>query len=109
MKMGKFKGKHIVEEIENIRCTIIESGITIERVNFLKEILEFNKFEVKIEKEKNNENSEKELFRIGVTDLIFNPSIAIFERKLKTKEGKSITPEFWFEEATEIKPYYWKK
>ena len=39
--------KHIVSEIDGVRCTIIESGATLERVAFLSDLLEFNNLEVK--------------------------------------------------------------
>ena len=39
--------KHIVGEIDGIRCTIIESGITLERLAFLTDLLQFNNLEVK--------------------------------------------------------------
>ena len=40
------KGKHIVEEINGTRCTIVEKGVIAGRIDFLKNLLEFNKFEV---------------------------------------------------------------
>jgi hypothetical protein len=92
--MAKFKSKHIVEEIDSIRCTIVESGIFFQRAEFLREILEFNKYEVKIEKEPKKEDSDPDTYKIGVTDLIFMPTVAIYERKLKNKEGKTISPAF---------------
>ena len=39
------KAKHIVEEINGIRCTIVEKGAIAGRIDFLKNLLEFNKFE----------------------------------------------------------------
>jgi hypothetical protein len=39
--------KHIVGEIDGVRCTIIESGIEPQRSAFLTDLLEFNHFEVK--------------------------------------------------------------
>ncbi len=49
--MALTKGKHIVKEIDSVLCTVVETGISTERMNFLKELLEFNKFEVKTEKD----------------------------------------------------------
>ena len=37
------KAKHIVEEINGTRCTVVEKGATAGRVDFLRELLEFNK------------------------------------------------------------------
>ena len=39
--------KHIVSEIDGIRCTIVETGATLERVAFLSDLLSFNNMEVK--------------------------------------------------------------
>ena len=39
--------KHLVGEIDGVRCTIIESGTSLERVAFLRDLLEFNNLEVK--------------------------------------------------------------
>ena len=45
------KAKHIVEEINGTRCTIVEKVATAARVEFLKKLLEFNKFEVLVAEE----------------------------------------------------------
>ncbi|MFA5783171.1 MAG: hypothetical protein WC868_12965, partial [Bacteroidales bacterium] len=62
------KLKHIISEIDGVRCSIIETGASKERVAFLKEILEHNNFEVKIAEEKSD--SETKTFIIGVTDIL---------------------------------------
>ena len=49
------KGKHAVVEIEGIRCTIVENSASDERIKFLKEVLEFNGYETRTEKEKAKE------------------------------------------------------
>ena len=41
--MALNKGKHLVEEIDGVRCTVVEKGITAERAQFLKNILELKK------------------------------------------------------------------
>lgn len=106
--MGINKGKHVVQEIEGIRCTIVESGINEARLNFLKSILVHNKFDVKTTTEKKAEGAA-DTFIIGVTDIVFNPVIAIYERTLHTTEGKHVTPEYWNQEAKDIHPFYWKQ
>lgn len=100
------KAKHTVEEINGIRCTIIEKGISKNRMTFLKEILEFNKLETVISEEK-NENSDQILFAIGVTDIVFNPTIAVYEMSLKTKDGRRISPAYWEQYTSEINDEYW--
>ena len=79
--------KHIVGEIDGVRCTIIESGISLERAAFLRDLLEFNNLEVKEIEEPSETPGEEPKYTIGVTDLLFNPVFAIYERQLKTREG----------------------
>jgi len=99
--------KHIVSEIDGIRCTIVESGVSLERAAFLRDILEFNNLEVK-ETEVPSENpGEESKFTIGVTDLLFNPVFAIYERQMKTREGSRVTPGYWKQECIECDPRYW--
>ena len=115
--MSLTKVKHAVAEIDGIRCKIIETGIGETRCNFLKELLEANKLEVKVMEEpkkvKEGEEAEKKdatppTFTIGVTDLVFNPVIALYEKKLMTKEGHYVTPAFWNNEEVIENLSYWE-
>jgi len=65
------KSKHVIIEIDGVRCSQVEKGVTSERLAFLKELLEHNKFEVKVLEEK--AEGEVKTFTIGVTDILFNP------------------------------------
>jgi hypothetical protein len=87
--------KHIVSEIDGVRCTIVESGITLERLAFLTELLQFNNYEVKEMIIPSEVEGEELKYTIGVTDLVFNPVFAIYERLLKNREGIFVTPEYW--------------
>ena len=89
------KGKHIVAELDGTRCTVVESKIPPQRVDFLKEVLEFNGFEVKVQEDVPEEGSTEKTFTLGVTDLVFNPVIAVYEKKLRNKEGHNVTPAYW--------------
>jgi len=100
------KAKHIVEEIKGIRCTIVEKGATADRIDFLKKLLEFNKFEVIILDEAPIGGSPA-LFTIGVTDLVFNPVIAVYELSLKTPDGKKVSPAYWNQYTTDCVDEYW--
>jgi hypothetical protein len=102
-----FKAKHIVEEIEGTRCTIVEKGATAERVDFLKSLLELNNFGVRLAEETPIEGSPT-LFTIGVTDLVFNPVIAVFERSLKTPLGDKVSAIYWNQYSTESIGEYWE-
>jgi hypothetical protein len=99
--------KHIVGEIDGVRCTIIETGITLERVAFLRQLLEFNKFEVKEMTVPVEVPATETLYSIGVTDLIFNPVFAVYECLLKTPEGKYVTPGYWKQECVDCDTEYW--
>ena len=101
------KAKHIVEEINGIRCTVVEKGATQNRVDFLKELLEFNKFEVQVTEDKKETEDAPTLFTIGVADEVFNPVIAVYEMSLKTPDGKRVSPAYWEQKTTEIVDEYW--
>jgi hypothetical protein len=99
--------KHIVGEINGVRCTIIESGTTLERVAFLSDLLGFNNLEVKEMQEVSEIQGEEPKYTIGVTDLVFNPVFAVYEKQLKTREGTYVTPGYWKQECIECDPRYW--
>ena len=103
------KGKHIVEEINGVRCSVVETGISEERMKFLKELLELNKYEVLTAKSTDKEGNETG-YILGVTDLLFNPVIDIYKRRLHSKTGKKVTPAYWLQESfaeTEAEVNYW--
>jgi len=94
--MALNKGKHIVEEIDGVRCSVVEKGVTPERTEFLKKLLEINKYTVKVAAE-----ADTTTFKIGVTDMLFNPVVDIYKRDLKSLSGKRVTPSYWLQESTE--------
>lgn len=102
------KGKPVVKEIDGVRCSVVESGIHEQRLDFLKKILEFNGYEVKIEKSPKKDESTSDTYTLGVTDIIFNPVISVYERKLRTPENKILTPQFWKQISDDYKTWYWK-
>lgn len=99
--------KHIIGEIDGIRCTIVETGSPLERIAFLSDLLGFNNLEVKELQEPSVVPGEEAKYTIGVTDLIFNPVFAIYEKQLKTREGGFVTPGYWNQECIECDPRYW--
>ena len=106
--MALSKGKHNIAEIEGIRCTVVETGVIEERAEFLKSLLAFNGYEVKIEKEKAKDGSTLESFVIGVPDILFNPMIVLYEKKFIRKDGKTVTPAYWNQRPEEDDLPYWK-
>jgi hypothetical protein len=105
--MSLNKGKHNVGEVDGVRCTIVETGITKERADFLKELLEFNHYEVKIQEEVTDPPAAIKTFTLGVTDIVFNPVIAVYQKSLRTKEGRKVTPSFWNQWGKEDNIPYW--
>ncbi len=102
------KAKHIVEEINGVRCTVVEKAASQSRVDFLRELLTLNKFEVQVAEDKKETEDSPTLFTIGVTDLVFNPVIAVYEMTLKTPDGKRVSPAYWEQKTTEIVDEYWE-
>ncbi len=99
--------KHIIGEIDGTRCTIIESNVTKARMEFLRQLLEFNKLEVKVREEAKADETAESLYTVGVTDIVFNPVYAIYERTLLRPDGTVVTPA-WYRQLdgdTEV-PYY---
>ncbi|MCK9398699.1 MAG: hypothetical protein M0Q51_01725 [Bacteroidales bacterium] len=101
------KGKHNVGEVDGVRCTIVETGISHKRAAFLKDLLEFNGLEVKIQEEISDPQAAQKTFTLGVTDIVFNPVIAVYEKSLITKENRKVTPAYWnqWDEPANI-PYW---
>lgn len=119
---------HVFEELDGVKCGIVEKEVKPERVAFLKDLLEFNNYKVvtaptpppKVappSKPKEGEEAAPtpapppppETFTVGVTDYTFNPINAIFGRMLKTKRGHIVTLAYWEQKESishdEI-PYY---
>ncbi|MBK9391524.1 MAG: hypothetical protein IPN68_15555 [Bacteroidetes bacterium] len=69
--------KHIVSEINGVRCTIVETGVTLERAAFLKDLLTANNLEVMELKETSEDQNAELKYTIGVTDMLFNPVFGI--------------------------------
>ncbi|MHC1706057.1 MAG: hypothetical protein AB9842_00910 [Bacteroidales bacterium] len=105
---GLTKGKHVVAEIDGVRCTVVETGISEERMLFLQELLSANKYDVKVEEEKKEDAAVPPTFKIGVTDIIFNPVIAIYSKKLLLPDGRVITPAYWNQQTDHIDPRYYR-
>ena len=105
--MSILKGKHKIKEIDEVRCTIVEKNASKERVSFLKELLELNGYEVKYQEEKIKDENDPITYIIGVTDMVLNPVIAVYQRILKTPEGKKITADYWNQKTKNIEPNYW--
>lgn len=91
---------HIIEEINGVRCSVVEKKISEERADFLRKILEFNKLKVQVAK------AEDGSCTLGVEDIIFNPVHAIYNKSLRTLEGKTLVPAYWYQK-NQLDEYYW--
>lgn len=110
---------HEFEDLDNIKCSIVEKNVSQERVQFLKDLLTFNKYEVvvvpspapKVATDANPDTTETVIstFTVGVTDLRFNPTNALFGRSLFTVDGHVVTIAYWNQEDTisdDTVPYF---
>jgi hypothetical protein len=105
--MSLLKGKHTIKEIDGVRCTVVEKKIEQERVDFLTHLLKTNGFEVRTLEEKRKTEEDAQTYLLGVTDLVFNPVIWVYERKLKTADGKKVTADYWNQKTKNLEPNYW--
>ena len=101
-------GKHLFGTIGEQRVTFIEKKVEANRKDFLKKLLEHNGFEVIVDEDKRKTEEEPQLYTVAVTDMVFNPTIWVFERKLKTFDGHKVTPDYWNQISEETAPQYWK-
>ncbi len=121
---------HEFEDLGTSKCAIVEKNASPKRVQFLKNLLEFNKYEVvvvdspapkaapaapapaPVEGEAPAPASApaepvapivppaSTTFTIGVTDLCFNATNAIFGRQLKTADGHIVSLAYWQEKES---------
>lgn len=106
--MITLKGKHTVTEIEGVRCSLAGTGISEARKDFLRELLALNGYEVKTEPEKSKDGAPTGTWMIGVTDLAFNPVIAVYAHKLQRNDGLEVTPAYWEQRGPQADIPYWQ-
>ena len=124
---------HEFEDLDNIKCSIVEKNASAERVQFLKDLLTYNKYEVVVVSSPAPkaaaapapvatfegetalaptpvpEPVAPSTFTVGVTDLRFNPTNAVFGRSLHTPDGHVVTLAYWNEEdavSDDTVPYF---
>lgn len=139
------KESHVVEELNGIRCSVVEKNCPPARRDFLKKLLEANGYEVVIAQvpapkppppkpaPKPAEGAAAstvtpsgstvtpsgiegppppapvapDLWNVGVTQISFHAMLAIYERNLKTPEGKLCTIAY-FNQEEDMPGWYWK-
>ncbi|MEP7110096.1 MAG: hypothetical protein ABI760_19025 [Ferruginibacter sp.] len=126
---------HEFEELNGVKCGIVEKNVKPGRVEFLKNLLEYNKFEVVVVPSPPQKVAPApvvkaadgvvlsspapiplpapETFTVGVSDYTFNPINAIFGRMLHAPGGHIVTQAYWQQKETtshdEIPYYEWNK
>jgi len=121
------KEAHAIEEINEVRCAVVEKKASQARVDFLKKLLEYNGYTVMVAPSPPPKVAAKPVapategqpaeaptplpatFTIGVTDILFNPMLAVYEQALKTPEGKIVSIDYWNQQPEKPGDYYWKR
>ena len=106
--MGLDSGKHTEKEINEIRCRVVEKDIEKPRVDFLKNLLELNGYEVKVQELPKKEEESPDTFILGVTDITFNAVLAVYKHEIITADGRFVTPAYWNQISKETKQGYWE-
>jgi len=114
---------HEFEELNGVKCAIVEKNVKPERVEFLKNLLQFNGHEVVVAATPAPKAAPApkpaapaavdgqtlaqaappppppppapETFTVGVTDITFNPINAVFGRGLHTPDRHVVTLAYW--------------
>ena len=132
---------HEFDELDGVKCAIVERIVSAERVQFLKALLEFNRYTVVVVPTPppkvvapppkpvvalpDGETAqpiqpeapvipppEPETFTVGVTNVAFNATNAIFGRLLRTPDGHVVTMAYWLQKETvahDEMPYFERK
>ena len=128
---------HEFEDLDGIKCAVVERNLTSARLQFLKDLLEYNRYTtVVVASPPPKAAAPKpatpvaegaapeagpvvaeappapELFTLGVTDATFNATNAVFGRLLKTRDGHVVTLAYWQQKEAvshDEVPYYQKK
>ncbi len=107
--MSLLKFEHKIIEIDGVAHRIIEELITKERAEFLQNLLSFNKHITKIQEVPSKVEGQPPSFTLATPDVTFNPVVKVYNRELKTTDGKRVTPDYWNQKTTLIDPNYWDK
>jgi hypothetical protein len=126
---------HTCEELDGVKCAIVEKNASPGRVEFLKWILEGNGYTViaapspapkaaapapkpVVEGEASATETPTPqpppptTFTVGVTDLTFNTTNALYGRLLRTDNGHTVTVAYWQQKekvSHDEVPYYEQK
>jgi hypothetical protein len=114
---------HEFEDLDGVKCAVVEKNVSAHRVEFLKNLLEGNRFTVVVVKSPPPKAAPAkpaapvaegeappppvpeappapETFTVGVTDVTFNATNAIMGRLLRTRDGKVVTLAYWLQKES---------
>ena len=131
---------HLFEDLNGVKCAIVETNVSESRVAFLKSLLEYNGFTVVVVPEAPpkapapaapvvtppaSDAAPNDIaptvaveppppppptaFKIGVTDVSYNTTNAIYGRLLKTRDGRIVTMAYWLQKekvSNDTIPYF---
>lgn len=113
---------HTFDDLDGIKCAIVEKNVSKERVDFLSKLLSFNGFKVVVVPTPPAKNApplaEGEIappptsWTVGVDDPTFNPINAVYGRLLHTPRGHVVTIAYWQQKdavSHDDIPYFAKK
>ncbi len=123
---------HICAELEGVKCAVVEKNVKPERVEFLKWLLEGNGYTVvaapspapkaapaakpategeAAPAEPTTRNPEPTTYTVGVTDITFNTTNALYGRLLRTDNGHKVTVDYFYQRdmvSHDERPYFEK-
>ena len=91
---------HTVEEINGVRCSVIERNISVERSTFIQKILQESGQKCIVSESAEGNKT------VGVTDITFNLVHALYSHKLWLHK-KIISPSIWYT-GKENEGFYWE-
>jgi len=114
---------HEFEDLNGIKCAIVEKNASEQRVEFLKKLLEYNHYTVIVVNSPPPKAAAPApagtdlpvsapapaTFTVGVTDVMFNATNAIFGRLLRTPDGHVVTLAYWQQKenlSDDTTPYF---
>lgn len=118
---------HSFEELDGVKCAIVEKLVAPKRVEFLKQLLELNGYTVvvtgtpppkakPVPPPKEGEVAAPvepppapTTFTVGVTDVTFSVMNAVFNRELKAPNKVIVTAAYWRQEedVPQEDEWYW--
>lgn len=107
--MSLLKFEHKIIDINEMPHRIIEAGIAKERAEFLRDLLAFNKHESVIQEVPAKEEGQPSTYTLAMPDVTFNPIVKVYNRELRTPDGKHVTPDYWNQATTKLEPNYWDR